>query len=120
MPGLRTTISDSARLAEKFRCSVAGRVQTVSSFRNSSSRTGIGKRAAEAAGAQGKFREKHALLFERQNALRTKDLIVEAGDVDLDVERFCKELKSMSTPRESATTSLQESRTAFTALPACL
>src|SRR5215471_20251306 len=50
--------------------------------------------AAEAAGAQGKFREMHALLFERQNALRTKDLIVHAGEINLDVERFRKELKS--------------------------
>ena len=50
--------------------------------------------AAEAAAAQGKFWEMHALLFERQNKLRTKDLIVYAGKMNLDVERFRKELKS--------------------------
>jgi len=32
----------------------------------------------------------HALLFERQNALRTKDLILYAGEMNLDVERFLK------------------------------
>jgi hypothetical protein len=67
MPGLRTPISDSSRLAEGFRCSVAGRVQALSS-------SGIhhhaqeAAEAAEAAAAQGKFWEMHALLFERQNA----------------------------------------------------
>src|SRR5215831_14751886 len=49
---------------------------------------------AEAAGAQGKFWEMHALLFERQNALKTKDLIGYAAEMNLDVERFRKELKS--------------------------
>jgi protein-disulfide isomerase len=49
--------------------------------------------AAEAAGAQGKFWEMHTLLFERQNALQTKDLIRYAGELDLDVERFRNELK---------------------------
>src|ERR1700681_568038 len=49
--------------------------------------------AAEAAGAQGKFWEMHTLLFERQQALRTKDLIRYAEELALDVERFRKELK---------------------------
>jgi len=49
--------------------------------------------AAEAAGAQGKFWEMHTLLFERQQALRTKDLIRYAGELALDVERFRQELK---------------------------
>src|SRR5215469_16532046 len=40
--------------------------------------------AAEAAAAQGKFWEMHALLFERQNALTTHDLIRYAGELDLD------------------------------------
>src|SRR6202162_1008798 len=35
--------------------------------------------AAEAAGAQGKFWEMHSLLFERQEALRTNDLIRHAS-----------------------------------------
>jgi protein-disulfide isomerase len=50
--------------------------------------------AAEAAGAQGKFWEMHALLFERQQALETKDLIRYAGELTLDVERFRHELKN--------------------------
>src|SRR5579862_5402243 len=52
--------------------------------------------AAEAAGAQGKFWEMHALLFERQEALHTKDLIGYAGDLALDVERFRHELKNQT------------------------
>jgi len=50
--------------------------------------------AAEAAGVQGKFWEMHTLLFERQNALRTKDLICYAEELALDVGRFREELKN--------------------------
>ena len=50
--------------------------------------------AVEAAGAQGKFWEMHTLLFERQQALRTKDLIRYAEELTLDVERFRHELKN--------------------------
>ena len=50
--------------------------------------------AAEAAGAQGKFWEMHTLLFERQEALGTKDLIRYAEEITLDVERFRAELKN--------------------------
>jgi len=50
--------------------------------------------AAEAAGAQGKFWEMHTLLFEQQQALRTKDLIRYAENLTLDVERFRRELKN--------------------------
>lgn len=50
--------------------------------------------AAEAAGAQSKFWEMHTLLFERQRALRTKDLIRYAEELTLDVERFRDELKT--------------------------
>lgn len=49
--------------------------------------------AAEAASAQGKFWEMHALLFEHQNALDTRDLIRYAGQFNLDIERFRQELK---------------------------
>jgi protein-disulfide isomerase len=49
--------------------------------------------AAEAAAAQGKFWEMHMLLFERQEALQTKDLIRHAGELGLDAERFRNELK---------------------------
>jgi protein-disulfide isomerase len=50
--------------------------------------------AAEAAGAQGKFWEMHTQLFERQGALRTKDLIRYAEALTLDVKRFRDELKN--------------------------
>lgn len=49
--------------------------------------------AAEAAGAQGRYWDMHTLLFERQQALRTKDLIGYAEEMALDVKRFRKELK---------------------------
>jgi len=52
--------------------------------------------AAEAAGAQGKFWEMHALLFERQDALHTKDLIRYAAELTLDVERFRNDLKNQT------------------------
>jgi protein-disulfide isomerase len=50
--------------------------------------------AAEAAGAEGKFWEMHTMLFERQQALRTKDLIRYAQELALDVERFRDDLKN--------------------------
>ncbi len=50
--------------------------------------------AAEAAGAQGKFWEMHTMLFDRQQALDTKDLIRYAGELGLDVWRFRREVKN--------------------------
>ena len=52
--------------------------------------------AAEAAGTQGKFWEMHTLLFERQQALQTKDLLRYAGELALDVEQFRNELKNQT------------------------
>jgi protein-disulfide isomerase len=52
--------------------------------------------AAEAAAEQGKFWEMHTLLFERQAALHTKDLIRYAEEIGLDVERFRTELKDQT------------------------
>ena len=49
--------------------------------------------AAEAAGAQGGFWEMHDLLFEHQNALEEKQLLRYAEQLDLDVDRFRRELK---------------------------
>jgi len=49
--------------------------------------------AAEAAGEQGKFWEMHGLLFERQHALRTKDLVDYAKELALDTELFRGGLK---------------------------
>ncbi len=47
-------------------------------------------------GVQGKFWEMHALLFERPQALHTKDLIRYAGELSLDVERFREELRNQT------------------------
>jgi protein-disulfide isomerase len=52
--------------------------------------------AAEAARAQGMFWEMHMLLFERQSALHTRDLIRYAGELNLDVQRFRNELKNQT------------------------
>ena len=48
--------------------------------------------AAEAAAAQGRFWEMHDLLLEHQQALEEPDLVEYAARVDLDVERFRREL----------------------------
>jgi len=49
--------------------------------------------AAEAAGVQSRFWRMHDLLFEHQNALRTKDLLRYAKQLELDERRFRGELK---------------------------
>jgi protein-disulfide isomerase len=49
--------------------------------------------AAQAAGAQGKFWEMHDLLFENQSALKLDNLVRYAGQLNLDVDRFKRELK---------------------------
>ena len=48
--------------------------------------------AAEAAGAQDEFWGMHDLLFENQDALKDPDLLRYAASLNLDVERFAKEL----------------------------
>ena len=50
--------------------------------------------AAEAAGAQGKFWQMHALLFEHQDALEDADLAGYAEALHLDTARFGSELAS--------------------------
>ncbi len=55
--------------------------------------TEIAAEAAEAAGAQGKFWEFHDLLFEHQDQLEFEDLLGYAGELELDVERFARELE---------------------------
>lgn len=49
--------------------------------------------AAEAAGAQGKFWEMHAALFEHQKALELESLIEYAGALGLDVAQFTTDLR---------------------------
>ncbi len=48
--------------------------------------------AAEAAGQQGKFWEMHHLLFAHQEQLEFEDVIGYAGDLDLDTERFTRDM----------------------------
>jgi Na+/H+ antiporter NhaA len=48
--------------------------------------------AVEAAGAQGKFWEMHDLLFKHQGQLQIEDLVGYAATLDLDVERFLRDL----------------------------
>ena len=52
----------------------------------------LAAQAAEAAGAQGRFWEYHDLLFHHQDQLEGEDLLGYAADLDLDVERFAREL----------------------------
>jgi protein-disulfide isomerase len=55
---------------------------------------------AEAAGAQDKFWQMHAMLFENQQALEDADLVRYAKALHLDVKRFTSELASeVSVPR---------------------
>jgi protein-disulfide isomerase len=49
--------------------------------------------AAEAAGAQGRFWEMHGTLFEHQDALDPSDLIAYADALDLDLDRFERDLE---------------------------
>jgi protein-disulfide isomerase len=44
--------------------------------------------AAEAAARQGRFWEMHELLFHRQKALEDDDLLMYAGEIGLDLDRF--------------------------------
>jgi protein-disulfide isomerase len=50
--------------------------------------------AAEAAGAQGKFWPMHGLLFTNQHRLRDRDLLGYAQSLDLDVDRFAREMET--------------------------
>jgi protein-disulfide isomerase len=49
--------------------------------------------ASEAAAAQGRFWEYHDMLFHHQDQLEFEDLLGYAGELDLDVERFARELE---------------------------
>ncbi|MBV9959405.1 MAG: thioredoxin domain-containing protein [Acidobacteria bacterium] len=48
--------------------------------------------AAEAAGAQGRFWQMHDLLFEHQQSLSDRHLLLYAEAIDLDTDRFAREL----------------------------
>jgi formate-nitrite transporter family protein len=50
--------------------------------------------AAEAARAQGRFREMHDALFAHQDALSDDDLVGYAREIGLDAERFADDLRS--------------------------
>ncbi|WP_068402358.1 Na+/H+ antiporter NhaA, partial [Kribbia dieselivorans] len=54
----------------------------------------VASRAAEAAGAQGRFWEMHDVLFAHQDELEYEDLAGYAADIGLDVEEFLRDLDS--------------------------
>ncbi len=56
----------------------------------------VAAEAAEAAAAQGRFWEMHDLLFQNQDALEQKNLLQYAAQLDMDVDRFRRELKQGS------------------------
>ena len=49
--------------------------------------------ASEAAAAQGRFWEMHDLMFEHQDALRVRDIVGYARELDLDIDEFKAHLK---------------------------
>jgi protein-disulfide isomerase len=53
----------------------------------------VASEAAEAAAAQGRFWDYHALLFDHQDALKPKQLVRYAEQLGLDVDRFRRELR---------------------------
>jgi len=53
----------------------------------------VAAEAAEAAAAQGRFWDYHALLFDHQDALKPKQLVSYAEQLGLDVDRFRRELR---------------------------
>jgi protein-disulfide isomerase len=60
----------------------------------------LAAQAAEAAGAQGKFWQMHDTLFKNWHSLGWNDLIAYARRLDLDTDRFARELKAeMYLPR---------------------
>src|SRR5208337_2508529 len=69
----------------------AGRVRFVYRhypLREVHSHAELAAEAAEAAGAQGRFWEMHAMLFENQMHLKAKSLRQYAGKIELDLARF--------------------------------
>jgi protein-disulfide isomerase len=54
----------------------------------------LAAQAAEAAGAQGRFWAMHDLLFDHQDELEFADLVGYADALELDVERFIRDLES--------------------------
>ena len=53
----------------------------------------LAAQAAEAAGAQGRFREMHDMLFEHQDALEVEDLVGYAKALGLDTQQFARDLE---------------------------
>ena len=61
--------------------------------------------AAEAASAQGRFWEMHDTLYEHQKRLRDEDLRAYAEQLELDLDRFDKEMAEHVPPSGSTRTS---------------
>jgi NhaA family Na+:H+ antiporter len=80
---------------QEVRRRLGGRVRYVFRhfpIRSSHVHAQIAAEAAEAAGAQGKFWEMQELLLEHQEALDESHLLEYAAELDLDLERFKREL----------------------------
>ncbi len=52
--------------------------------------------ATEAAGLQDKFWEMHDIIFENQKTLGTEDILLFAGNIGLNIERFKKDMQQKS------------------------
>ncbi|MFF9486323.1 Na+/H+ antiporter NhaA [Streptomyces sp. NPDC014676] len=57
----------------------------------------LAARAAVAAGAQGRFRQMHDLLYEHQDRLEFEDIAAYAIEIGLDVERFLEDIDDEET-----------------------
>lgn len=76
-----------ARLGEKYRY-----VYRHFPIRSAHTHAQIAAEAAEAASVQGKFWEMHNLLFKHQGELEQTHILQYAAEIDLDLERFGREL----------------------------
>jgi NhaA family Na+:H+ antiporter len=76
-----------ARLGDKYRY-----IYRHFPITSTHSQSQIAAEAAEAASAQGKFWEMHNLLFKHQGELNQSQILQFAAEIDLDLERFEREL----------------------------
>jgi len=74
-------------------------------------------RAAEAAGAQGRFWEMHDLLYEKEPPLTQADTFEFAAKLGLDMERFARDLESEATRRRVDEDLNEGKRNGVTATP---
>ncbi|MFP6640500.1 MAG: DsbA family protein [Myxococcota bacterium] len=73
--------------------------------------------AAEAANKQGKFWERHDLIFENQRQLTEAKFIEYAGQIDIDVEQFKVDLKSPAVKKRVDADAAEASKLGVTGTP---